>query len=61
MTRHRESFPRRRESSLTISWIPFYKGMTRGQICHSLAPYHSLDPLLQGDDLKITYYNRILF
>ncbi|MDX1916688.1 MAG: hypothetical protein SFT68_01730 [Rickettsiaceae bacterium] len=24
------SFPRRWESSLTISWIPFYKGMTKG-------------------------------
>ncbi|MDX1917507.1 MAG: hypothetical protein SFT68_05975 [Rickettsiaceae bacterium] len=25
------SFPRRWESSLTISWIPFYKGMTSGE------------------------------
>ncbi|MDX1916799.1 MAG: hypothetical protein SFT68_02315 [Rickettsiaceae bacterium] len=31
------SFPRRRESSFTISWIPFFKGMTRWS-CHSHDP-----------------------
>ncbi|MDX1917279.1 MAG: hypothetical protein SFT68_04775 [Rickettsiaceae bacterium] len=31
------SFPRRWESSLTISWIPFFKGMTSGEGCHSHA------------------------
>ncbi|MDX1917505.1 MAG: hypothetical protein SFT68_05965 [Rickettsiaceae bacterium] len=56
------SFPRRWESSLTISWIPFYKG-DKGQVCHSHASLSSqaaagiqnkylLDPLFQGDDKR---------
>ncbi|MDX1916667.1 MAG: hypothetical protein SFT68_01620 [Rickettsiaceae bacterium] len=31
------SFPRRWESSLTISWIPFFKGMTTAIPSHSRA------------------------
>ncbi|MDX1917514.1 MAG: hypothetical protein SFT68_06010 [Rickettsiaceae bacterium] len=30
----RELFPRRWESSITISWIPFFKGMTRESHSH---------------------------
>ncbi|MDX1917270.1 MAG: hypothetical protein SFT68_04730, partial [Rickettsiaceae bacterium] len=48
--------PRRWESSITISWIPFYKGMTRRRAVIptkvGIQYYHFLDPLLQGDDKK---------
>ncbi|MDX1916666.1 MAG: hypothetical protein SFT68_01615 [Rickettsiaceae bacterium] len=62
MTRGGESFPRMRESSLTISWIPFFKGMTRRRAVIPTLPLiviptkvgiqnqYLLDPLFQGDD-----------
>ncbi|MDX1916526.1 MAG: hypothetical protein SFT68_00880, partial [Rickettsiaceae bacterium] len=56
------SFPRRWESRINISWIPFFKGMTRHRESFPLffviptkvgiQSHHSLDPLLQGDDKR---------
>ncbi|MDX1916894.1 MAG: hypothetical protein SFT68_02815 [Rickettsiaceae bacterium] len=41
------SFPRRRESRINISWIPFFKGMTRGK---SVIPLVSISwiPFFKG-------------
>ncbi|MDX1916624.1 MAG: hypothetical protein SFT68_01390 [Rickettsiaceae bacterium] len=48
------SFPRRWESRINISWIPFFKGMTMGRNLSFPRRWESriniLDPLFQGDD-----------
>ncbi|MDX1916724.1 MAG: hypothetical protein SFT68_01915 [Rickettsiaceae bacterium] len=48
------SFPRRWESRINISWIPFFKGMTRGKAVIptkvGIQNKYLLDPLFQGDD-----------
>ncbi|MDX1916972.1 MAG: hypothetical protein SFT68_03215 [Rickettsiaceae bacterium] len=42
------SFPRRWESRINISWIPFYKRMTRGQFCRSPSLTISWIPFYKG-------------